>query len=220
MNDMSLRRYVSEQHNENKYCKAITKKGGLCVNSSSCLPNRGSCDITSQQYCTIHENQYYDECVVCYEKINIPFKLNCTHTVCHDCIIKWCNKCNDRNLICSCPVCRRDCSTEWLAYANVIAKHRKRVMNMCMKGKKFPEHNKPMTGVPPRDTWALKLFELILNKPSHLAGSHETYNLLRSHIIRFFKKSTTYDIDTSKVGKMFKAFNEKYYDNDRKTLKT
>ena len=216
MNDISLQRSVANQNNENKYCKAITTKGGLCTNSSSCHPSRGS-GIPSEQYCTLHDKRHSDECVVCYEKINIPFKLNCTHTVCHDCIIKWCDKCNDRNVICSCPMCRRDCSTEWLAYENAIAKHRKRIMNMCMKGKKVIANG---TLEPRDDAWALKLFALILNKPSHLAGNKETYDSFRSHIILFFENSTTYDIDTSKVGKMFKAFNEKYYDNERKTLKT
>ena len=61
---------------------------------------------------------------------------------------------------------------------------------------------------------------LFLNKPAILASRPQFYDFVRIRIINFFDANFPCDPNYTKVGKMFKAFNEKYYDCDKETLKT
>jgi hypothetical protein len=64
-----------------------------------------------------------------------------------------------------------------------------------------------------------KMFVFILNKPAIIASSPQFYDFVRRRIIEFFNERILCDPNYTKVGKMFKAFNEKYYDYDKETLK-
>ena len=105
---------VVKQNNEITYCKAITTKGSLCVNSSNC---------------SVHKKQHSNQCIVCFENTNIPFKLKCKHTVCDVCIIKWGEKCENQNEKLSCPMCRRDCSDEWSVYTKEKLNYKLKLTN-------------------------------------------------------------------------------------------
>jgi len=195
---------------ENKYCKAITRNGWLCTNHGTC-----------QEYCTVHKKQHSYECVVCYEKTNKPFRLKCKHTVCNDCFIKWCEKCEDNNAKVSCPICRHDSSKEWLVYIKNIVNHRNNIWGVCEQINKMMitkvvgtgdyskckvfrtgEYSKCM------ETHA-KLFTLVLSKPSFLAMNPAFYDIFKIRIEIFF--NSIHGSISQKIKKMFGAFNEKYY---------
>ena len=210
---------VVKQNNEITYCKAITTKGSLRVNSSNC---------------SVHKNQHSNQCIVCFENTNIPFKLKCKHTVCDVCIIKWGEKCENQNEKLSCPMCRRDCSDEWSVYTKDKLKYKLKLTNfeeviatyLAHARMKYVENNNGLCNVEMLrafdDYLKLneKMFVFILNKPAYLASRPQFYDLFRIRIIDFFEKNFPCNPNYTKVGKMFKAFNEKYYDCDKETLKT
>ena len=204
-----------KQNKEISYCKAITKKGSLCINSSNC---------------SVHKNQHSNQCMVCFENTNKPFKLKCKHTVCDDCILKWGVKCQEnRNENLSCPMCRRDCSDEWSEHCKQELKYQLEIINFeKARHIKFAHamHIRELCKVEfirarhDHEKLSEKMFVFILNKPAIIASSPQFYDFVRRRIIEFFNERILCDPNYTKAGKMFKAFNEKYYDYDKETLKS
>jgi len=180
------------------YCKAITQKGWLCTNNS-----------TFREYCTVHKKQNSYECVVCYEKTNKPFRLKCNHGVCNDCFIKWCEKCEDNNANVSCPICRHDCSKEWLAYTNNIINHKNYIGSACDLLNQIRLKNGSREGNYSQCIEIhVRLFTRILSKPTFLSMNPIFYDIFRIQINLLVKNKKS-GIN-KKMRKMFGAFNEKY----------
>ena len=81
------------------YCKAITQKGTVCLNTAldKCI------------HCNIH-NKEYDICNICYDNIYDKVTLDCGHEFCSDCMFDW--KCLKGKS--SCPYCRSTISDNFL----------------------------------------------------------------------------------------------------------
>jgi len=202
-----------KQNKETTYCKAITKKGSLCINSSNC---------------SVHKNQHSNQCIVCFENTNKPFKLKCKHTVCDDCILKWAAKCQ---VYLSCPMCRRDCSDEWselckqdLKYRDTLVKferalHIKFAHIIDVYNTSDLDMGEFLRASHAHDLLTEKMFVFMLSKPAIIASRLQFYDYVRRRMIDFYNNDKFRSPNYTKAGKMFKAFNEKYYDYDKETLK-
>ena len=86
------------------YCKAITKKGTICLNSA----------LDKCNHCNIH-NKNYDVCTICYDNIYDKVVLDCGHEFCSNCIFDW-KYTEERN---SCPCCRSTINEKLLHKRNI-----------------------------------------------------------------------------------------------------
>jgi hypothetical protein len=64
----------------------------------------------------------------------------------------------------------------------------------------------------------IKMFKLILSRPSYFAKNPAFYDIFRIQINIFFKSELGGKCQKANLRKMFGAFNEKYYDVEKNGL--
>ena len=82
-------------------CNGITESGKRCH-----LKRKLS------EYCKFHEHQY-ELCTICYCCIKSKTTLECEHSFCKNCILKW--MCTNF----SCPLCRKDITDNQMSWDSI-----------------------------------------------------------------------------------------------------